>query len=277
MFPLFPLVCGLTLKAVSLSVLFLITAGVLDFSDPEYNLQTALLYRIKKIVHHRVMGRALSSVIAVSLSKPCALGYISDTLTLYALQCWLFRRDGRRDANSEYAFGISRRLCWWVYYRPLPAMLTRVAVGLALASSFPTALGAKPGSPNANDWNQLNQTVGGRLFPGKPFAEPCFSSYEGKSKQVDQTACTYVQQNFFNSHCTYFIADRGSLTYLLSNSESQRHIWRLCPDKLGDLHVYRGILRARLHQPHQPKSLCSPSWLQTGQCSQLLCMYPHDP
>ncbi|KAF9053297.1 FAD-binding domain-containing protein [Panaeolus papilionaceus] len=79
-------------------------------------------------------------------------------------------------------------------------MLTRVAVGLALASSFPTALGAKPGSPNANDWNQLNQTVGGRLFPGKPFAEPCFSSYEGKSKQVDQTACTYVQQNFFNSH-----------------------------------------------------------------------------
>lgn len=85
-------------------------------------------------------------------------------------------------------------------------MLSRAAFCIALAGSLTTVLGDKPLGPNPGDWNQLKKAVEGRLYAGKPFAEPCFSSYEGKKKDVDQAGCAYVQENFFNSHCKFLIS-----------------------------------------------------------------------
>ncbi|KAF8873597.1 FAD-binding domain-containing protein, partial [Gymnopilus junonius] len=52
----------------------------------------------------------------------------------------------------------------------------------------------------SQDWAKLNATVGGRLFTGIPWAEPCFSSFNGKRVKPDSAECSFVQQNFFNSH-----------------------------------------------------------------------------
>ncbi|KAF8910415.1 FAD-binding domain-containing protein [Gymnopilus junonius] len=52
----------------------------------------------------------------------------------------------------------------------------------------------------SQDWAKLNATVGGRLFTGIPWAEPCFSSYNGKHVKPDPAQCAFVEQNFFNSH-----------------------------------------------------------------------------
>ncbi|KAF8879978.1 FAD-binding domain-containing protein [Gymnopilus junonius] len=52
----------------------------------------------------------------------------------------------------------------------------------------------------SQDWAKLNATVGGRLFPGIPFAQPCFSSFNGKHVTPDAPECTFVEQNSFNSH-----------------------------------------------------------------------------
>ncbi|KAF9053268.1 FAD-binding domain-containing protein [Panaeolus papilionaceus] len=83
-------------------------------------------------------------------------------------------------------------------------MISHISVGLAIAGSFSIAVGANPTPPptppTAQDWNKLNNTVSGRLFPGRPFALPCFSSFQGQPHNVDQAACTFVQENFFNSH-----------------------------------------------------------------------------
>ncbi|PPR04848.1 hypothetical protein CVT24_007236 [Panaeolus cyanescens] len=46
----------------------------------------------------------------------------------------------------------------------------------------------------SSDWNALNQTVGGRLQLGSPFAKPCFSlGTGGSSLTPDPTACNEIQ------------------------------------------------------------------------------------
>ncbi|KAF2097315.1 FAD-binding domain-containing protein [Rhizodiscina lignyota] len=49
--------------------------------------------------------------------------------------------------------------------------------------------------PNDN-WQQLNQTVGGRLFRGTPLALPCFSFYEGHPHDRDPASCAALQKNY---------------------------------------------------------------------------------
>lgn len=56
---------------------------------------------------------------------------------------------------------------------------------------------------SVHDWDKLNLTVGGRLFAGIPWAEPCFSSFNGKPVTPDSARCAFVQQNFFDSHCMF--------------------------------------------------------------------------
>ncbi|PPR06693.1 hypothetical protein CVT26_001454 [Gymnopilus dilepis] len=69
-----------------------------------------------------------------------------------------------------------------------------------LFSTFLSSIILTAFAQTAKDWQNLNHTVGGRLFAGIPWAEPCFSSYNGKPVKPDQAQCSFVQQNFFNSH-----------------------------------------------------------------------------
>ncbi|KDR73790.1 hypothetical protein GALMADRAFT_632193 [Galerina marginata CBS 339.88] len=64
-------------------------------------------------------------------------------------------------------------------------------------ASSPVDITARTG-PTLKDWAHLNATVGGRLFPGVPWTEPCFSIYNGKKVKPDVGQCSFVQQNFFN-------------------------------------------------------------------------------
>ncbi|KAF9554592.1 FAD-binding domain-containing protein [Agrocybe pediades] len=48
------------------------------------------------------------------------------------------------------------------------------------------------------DWAALNQTVGGRLYPGRPWTHHCFSTFDGEPKEQDAEACAHVQKNFFD-------------------------------------------------------------------------------
>jgi len=57
-------------------------------------------------------------------------------------------------------------------------------------------------TPTTSDWATLNETVGGRLYIGKPWSNPCFSTYNGEPNTQDEEACAFVQKNFFD-HRTY--------------------------------------------------------------------------
>ncbi|KAF9532780.1 hypothetical protein CPB83DRAFT_890460 [Crepidotus variabilis] len=50
------------------------------------------------------------------------------------------------------------------------------------------------------DVASFNSSVNGRLYPGIPWAKPCFSLYNDRSSTPDQAACSVVQKNYFNAH-----------------------------------------------------------------------------
>ncbi|KAF8886615.1 FAD-binding domain-containing protein [Gymnopilus junonius] len=68
-------------------------------------------------------------------------------------------------------------------------------LGLLLGATALPAL-----AQTAQDLQNLNSTVGGRLYVGIPWAEPCFSSFNGNPVTPDPVQCAFVQQNFFNNH-----------------------------------------------------------------------------
>ncbi|KAF8517612.1 hypothetical protein JB92DRAFT_2905024 [Gautieria morchelliformis] len=47
-------------------------------------------------------------------------------------------------------------------------------------------------------WAALNASVGGRLFPGVPFAKPCFAKYEGWESGVEIEGCEGVRRGYGN-------------------------------------------------------------------------------
>jgi len=53
----------------------------------------------------------------------------------------------------------------------------------------------------AEEWDALNKSVGGRLsfLSNLPLGLPCYDNYNGKPKQVDPLACSYVEENKNNS------------------------------------------------------------------------------
>ncbi|KAF8147579.1 FAD-binding domain-containing protein [Crassisporium funariophilum] len=82
-------------------------------------------------------------------------------------------------------------------------MFNHLALSLiltAILASAQTADISQNKGPTAQDWANLNATVGGRLAPGIPWPEPCFSSFNGNAVTPNQAQCTFVQQNFFNNH-----------------------------------------------------------------------------
>ncbi len=42
------------------------------------------------------------------------------------------------------------------------------------------------------DWAALNDSVNGRLFMLRPFAHPCYTSYDGVAKPVDEQTCADI-------------------------------------------------------------------------------------
>ncbi|KAF9532809.1 isoamyl alcohol oxidase [Crepidotus variabilis] len=71
-----------------------------------------------------------------------------------------------------------------------------LAITLAQAQNITWTTGA----PTTQDWKTLNSTVAGRLYAGVPWAEPCFSLYNGNNTRPDAAQCSFVQQNYFNNH-----------------------------------------------------------------------------
>lgn len=54
--------------------------------------------------------------------------------------------------------------------------------------------------PTPAAWAALNQTVGGRLHVGEPWAKPCFSIFNEGQIQPDTGACEEIQKTYFNNH-----------------------------------------------------------------------------
>jgi hypothetical protein len=59
-------------------------------------------------------------------------------------------------------------------------------------------------------WTALNASVGGRLFPGVPFAKPCFSRYEGWESGVEIEGCEDVRRGYGNE-CKLLVTRNGTL------------------------------------------------------------------
>ncbi|KAF8165925.1 FAD-binding domain-containing protein [Crassisporium funariophilum] len=80
-----------------------------------------------------------------------------------------------------------------------PDLYTLLAMGsfASLGSILTQGVSASALAPA---WAILNATVGGRLSPGVPWSEPCFSEYNGNVVQPDSAQCSFVQNNFFDSH-----------------------------------------------------------------------------
>ena len=83
-------------------------------------------------------------------------------------------------------------------------MSSQVAFGLDPLSfpslNFATSPLCGPSAPTAAAWASLNETVGGRLYHGHPFAKACFSTYNGNKVTPNLAECAYVQENYFNNH-----------------------------------------------------------------------------
>lgn len=96
-------------------------------------------------------------------------------------------------------------------------MSSQVAFGLD-PLSFPSLDFAQsslcgPLAPSVADWAALNETVGGRLYHGRPFAKACFSTYNGNKVVPNTAECAYVQENYFNNH------SKSSTTFYNVNHE----------------------------------------------------------
>ncbi|KAJ3792555.1 hypothetical protein GGU11DRAFT_858736 [Lentinula aff. detonsa] len=55
---------------------------------------------------------------------------------------------------------------------------------------------AASATPTDEQWAQLNQTVGGRLYTSLPLAASCFSTVNGLPSTPNDTECTLVQQGY---------------------------------------------------------------------------------
>jgi hypothetical protein len=75
---------------------------------------------------------------------------------------------------------------------------------------------SSPGSISSEDWAKLSQAVGGRLFSGSPFAEPCFSG------DFTSPACTAIQDGYLNESELSFYSSSATVLVLIIRLLSQR-------------------------------------------------------
>ena len=66
------------------------------------------------------------------------------------------------------------------------------------------------------DWAALNASVNGRLFALRPMAYPCYTSYNGVAKLVDQQACAEISAK--KSNASYIAGLAGGLIVVCSRS-----------------------------------------------------------
>lgn len=64
-------------------------------------------------------------------------------------------------------------------------------------------------------WQELNDTVGGRLNRGLPMAYPCYSNYQGSLKDSDVNSCTAIELQKNDSE---FVANQSGGYILVSTS-----------------------------------------------------------
>ncbi len=74
------------------------------------------------------------------------------------------------------------------------------------------------------DWAALNASVNDRLFPLRPMAYPCYTSYNGVAKPVDRQACDEISANKTNAE--YIARQVGGLVTVYS------HRTEVCEDAL---------------------------------------------
>ncbi|KAI1393001.1 FAD-binding domain-containing protein [Hypoxylon trugodes] len=74
------------------------------------------------------------------------------------------------------------------------------AVGLRISDLGDSQCRVIPGDttwPSEDDWNLLNQTVGGKLIATVPIASPCHRSSEGNADSFDQSKCDALRDEWF--------------------------------------------------------------------------------
>jgi hypothetical protein len=64
------------------------------------------------------------------------------------------------------------------------------------------------------EWQKLNDSIGGRLHYALPMAYPCYDNYDGLGKSVDPDACAAIEQNKIDNE---FVAGYGGGYILVSN------------------------------------------------------------
>lgn len=60
------------------------------------------------------------------------------------------------------------------------------------------------------DWQQLNKSVGGKLFATLPVGLPCYDNYNGEPRSPDEAACANVVAN--KNNMTFLTTQIGGYT-----------------------------------------------------------------
>ena len=66
------------------------------------------------------------------------------------------------------------------------------------------------------DWDSLNRSIGGRLYPGLPVGLPCYDNFNGVAKSVDKDACDVVEGN--KNNMDYLTTQMGGYAQVRSVS-----------------------------------------------------------
>lgn len=106
-------------------------------------------------------------------------------------------------------------------------MVSRLFALVYTAQLFWTAYSK---SPSEEDWKNLNNTVGGRLLVGVPFAQPCFNSW-------NSSECLSIQDNYLQECDPYSFSGQtdtdisfsyfqwlGQVPHLRTSKPSGKHV-----------------------------------------------------
>ena len=99
-----------------------------------------------------------------------------------------------------------------------------LSLTLFVGSTFSIPLGSHQESSalasiSAGEWQNLNQTVGGRLFAATPLAKPCYSTYNGHPNAPDQARCSQIGAGYQDE--SFITSNFAGYTWVCSN---QTHV-----------------------------------------------------
>lgn len=108
---------------------------------------------------------------------------------------------------------VAEQLQWhpptWIVNPKISTMiLSFLGMGTVLVTLLRAVFGQAPvDEAGASAWIGLNNSLGGRLDVGIPWSQPCFSTLNGMNVTPNATECSFVETNYFNSHCVYSLRD----------------------------------------------------------------------